>query len=73
MGLLRLRGGARNSGGGQRLSHFVGVAAGSGLRRLALLGNRQCSAGHRRETALATSVVWDDLACNGLRLVVQLH
>ena len=48
------------------------VAACSGLRRLALLGNGQCGVGLRRRTALAASTSWDDLACSGLWRVAQL-
>jgi hypothetical protein len=71
-GLLSSHGGARNFGGGQGLSHLVGVAAGSGPRRLVLLDNCQCSAGHRQETALVAVAAWDDLACSKLWRVAQL-
>jgi len=48
------------------------LAACSGPRRLALLGNCQCGVGLRRRTALAASAAWDDLAGRGLRRFVQL-
>ena len=46
-GLQSLRGGIRTLGSGQGFSHFVGVAAGSGPWRLALLGSCHCGAGQR--------------------------
>ena len=47
------------------------LAACSGLRRLALLGNCQCGVGLRRRAALAAPISWDGLACSGLRRVAQ--
>ena len=52
---------------------FVGWAACSGLRRLALLCSCQCGVGQRRRAALAASTRWDDLTCSGLWWVVQLR
>ena len=45
------------------------LAACSGLRWLALLGNCQCGVGLRHEAVLAKPSSWDDLACSGLRRV----
>ena len=45
---------------------FVGLAACSGLRWLALLCNCRCNVGQRRRAALAATTRWDDLACSGL-------
>lgn len=88
MGLLNSRGGVRNSGGGQGLSHVAVVATASGPQQLALLGNFQCGVGQyqelapvtsvllddlARELAPATSVLLDDLAFSGLRLVAHLR
>jgi len=52
---------------------FVGLAACSGLRRLALLCNCQCGMGQRRRAALAATTRWDDLTCSGLWRAVQLR
>ena len=71
-GLQSSRSRVRTSDGSQRLSHFVGVAAGSGLWWLALLDNCQCCAGQCQATTLAASTSCDDLACRGLRRVAQL-
>jgi len=48
------------------------LAACSGLRRLALLGNCQCGVGLRQMAALAAPSSCDGLACSGLRRVAQL-
>jgi hypothetical protein len=52
---------------------FVGLAACSGLWRLALLCNCQCGVGQHRRAALAATTRWDDLTCSGLWRAVQLH
>jgi len=45
------------------------LAACSGLRRLALLGNCWFGVELRQKIALAATTLWDDLACSGLRRV----
>ena len=52
---------------------FVGLAAYSGLRRLALLCSCRCSVGQRRRAALTATTRWDDLTCSGLWRAVQLR
>jgi len=71
-GLQSSCGGICPPGGGQGLSHFIGVAAGSGPWRLALLGNCQCGVGQHRRMVLAASTLGDDFACSRQRRVAQL-
>ena len=52
---------------------FVGLAACSGLRRLALLCSCRCGAGQRRSVVLAATTRWGDLTCSGLWRAVQLR
>jgi hypothetical protein len=51
---------------------FVGLAACSGLRRLALLCSCRCGVGQHRSAAHAATTRWGDLTCSGLWRAVQL-
>ena len=52
---------------------FVGLAACSGLRWLALLCSCQCDVGQHWRMALAATTRWDDLTCSGLWRAVKLR
>ena len=52
---------------------MLDLAACSGLRRLTLLENCQCSVGLRRKAVHAAPSSWDDLVCSRLWRVAQFY